>query len=84
MPPRLSAVASLLFASIWCAWAAEGGPSGRVTDTQDKPFAGAKLRLMPPSGAAIEVNSDAYGRFVFGSVPQATTGSLASRQGSRV
>jgi hypothetical protein len=42
VPPRLSAIASLLFASIWCAWAADG----RVTDTQDCAVVAAALRLI--------------------------------------
>lgn len=69
--PRLSAAASLLFAPIWCALAADGRISGRITDTTDKPVAGAKLFLAPETGGATnEVTSDAEGGFAFSSLPQ--------------
>ena len=45
----LRPIALLLFASIWCAWAADGRISGRLTDTQGKAVAGAKLRLTATS-----------------------------------
>jgi hypothetical protein len=68
--PRLPATASLLFAAIWCAWGADGRISGRLTDTQDRPVAGAKLRLTPArGGAANQIASDDGGGFVFPSVP---------------
>lgn len=71
MNPRLSAVLSMLFASIWCAWAADGRISGQITDTQDRPVAEATLRLSLPGGEATnEVTSDADGRFAFASVAQ--------------
>ena len=71
MTLRPSVAASLFFASIWCAWAADGRISGRLTDTQDKPVAGAKLRLTATSDAkTIEATSDADGRFTFPSVSQ--------------
>jgi hypothetical protein len=69
--PRLSAAASLLFVPIWCALAADGRISGRITDTKDKPVAGAKLFVVPETGgAANEVTSDAEGGFAFSSLPQ--------------
>ena len=71
MKGGLSALASMLFVTIGCAWAADGSISGRLTDTQARPVARAKLRLSAGSrGAANEVTSDADGRFVFPSVPQ--------------
>jgi hypothetical protein len=61
--------ASLLCASIWCAWAADGRVLGRLTDTQGKPVARAKLRLTAASGAKTrEATSDPDGKFVFTSV----------------
>jgi hypothetical protein len=48
---------------------------------QDKPVAGAKLRLTPAGGAAIDVISDAYGRYVFASVPQGDYQLVASAPG---
>jgi hypothetical protein len=71
MTVRPSVAASLFFASIWCAWAANGRISGRLTDPQDKPVAGAKLRLTATTGAkTIEATSNADGRFTFPSVSQ--------------
>jgi hypothetical protein len=62
---------SLVFASIWCAWAANGRISGRLTDPQNKPVTGAKLRMTAISGAkTIEAISDASGRFTFPSLSQ--------------
>jgi hypothetical protein len=61
---------SLLFATIWCAWAADVRVAGRLTDPQDRPVSGASLRLRPiPGAAAMETTSDAAGRFVFAAVP---------------
>jgi hypothetical protein len=58
-------------ASIWCAWAADGRISGRLTDPQAKPVPGAKLRLTAGSGAPTsEATSDPDGRFVFPSAPR--------------
>lgn len=69
MNTRPSAVASVLFASIWCVWPADGRISGRLTDTQARPVAGGKLRLsVLGGGASNEVTSDSNGRFVFPSV----------------
>jgi len=63
---------TLLFASIWSAWAANGRISGQLTDTQGKPVAGAKLGITATSVAtAIEVTSDAGGRFTFPSMSPA-------------
>jgi hypothetical protein len=82
MNPRLSAVLSMLFASIWCAWAADGRISGRITDAQDRPVAGANLRLsLAGGGATNEVTSDADGRFAFASVPQGDYQITATAQG---
>jgi hypothetical protein len=79
---RLSAVASMLFSSIWCAWAADGAISGRLTDTQAKPVAGAKLRLSASSGgAANEVTTSTDGRFVFPPVPPGDYQLVASAPG---
>ncbi len=59
-------IASLLISSLWCAWAADGRISGRVTDTQNKPVAGARLRLTTASGGEPkETATDPDGRFVF-------------------
>jgi hypothetical protein len=50
---------SLLFGFIACAWAADGRISGRLTDTQGKSVAGAKLRLRAaPGGTTAEAASD--------------------------
>ena len=82
MKPGLSAVAPLLFASICGAWAADGRISGRLTDTQDRPVAGAKLRLVSAiGGAAREVTTTVAGRFVFPSVPQGDYQLIAAKPG---
>jgi hypothetical protein len=80
MNARLVA-ASLLIASISCAWAANESISGHVTDTQDKPVAGAKLRLTLAGGASIEVTSDASGQFDFAPAPQGDYHLVASAPG---
>ena len=69
MPLRWS-VFALLFTLTWCAWAADGRISGRLTDTQGKPVTGAHLRLTTNSEAPVaDATSNPDGQFVFASVP---------------
>ena len=61
-----SAVASLLLCTASSALAADTSVAGRVTDTQSRPTARAKLRLTPASGArSLEATSDDAGNFIF-------------------
>ena len=59
-----------LFLAFAPAWAASGRISGRLTDTQAKPVAGAKLRLTASGSLAIEAISGLDGTFGFSSVAQ--------------
>jgi hypothetical protein len=66
MPARPLAIASLLFVSICYAFAADARLTGRLTDTQEKPVSGAKLRLSVVSvQTTMSATSDPDGRFIF-------------------
>ena len=70
MALKPAVLVSLLSWSIWAAQAATGRLSGRLTDPQDQPVAGAALRLKSASGApALEAASDSEGNFAFAAVP---------------
>src|SRR5580698_8371206 len=61
---RTATIAFLLLSSIWRASAADGRISGRVTDPQHQPVAGAHIELSA-AGRSTEAASDADGRVVF-------------------
>jgi hypothetical protein len=62
------AVASLLFATWWCARAADARVTGRLVDPQGKPVADAKLQLLSAS-TTLQAATDASGRFLFPAAP---------------
>ena len=66
---RRFAIASLLFASVWYAWAADGSVSGQLTDPQGRPVAGATVTAESPGAGVRAIRSDAEGRFSFPSLP---------------
>ena len=69
MSRRQLAIAPLLYATIWCAWAADVRLEGRLTDAQDRVVPAAKLSLrMVSSATALESSTDSDGRFVFPAV----------------
>ena len=71
MTLQIFAAVSLLFSSASWALAPDGRISGRLTDPQGKPVAGARLRLTSTSAAKpIEVSSNPDGVFVFASLPE--------------
>src|SRR5271165_2857202 len=71
IPPRL--VVLLCLVSFPCLWAGEATISGELTDLQNRPVAGAKLRLSGGGGTVMkESATNPDGRFVFLSLAEGT------------
>ena len=65
MIPRPLAIASLLFATIWCSWAADVPVSGTVVDTSGATIGGATLQVRSANGTALTTaQSDTNGSFI--------------------
>ena len=72
MRPRLSAVASLLFASIWCAWGQQPTGSerahqlsGTIVDTAGGVIANATVVVQSANGTVVTtIQSDTNGSFI--------------------
>ena len=63
-------IAVLISPWLWAAWTGNTGISGRLSDPEGRPVAGATLRLTSASGNTVEATSDAGGRFGFPSAPR--------------
>ncbi len=75
-------VSCLVFASNWCAWAVDAGVSGRITDPQDRPVAGAQVQLKAAgSDGTRESTTDVDGRFTFAPLPPGAYDIRASAPG---
>jgi Carboxypeptidase regulatory-like domain/TonB dependent receptor/TonB-dependent Receptor Plug Domain len=70
MPRRAVVIASILFATMWCSWAAGVLVSGTVVDTSGAGIAGATVLVQSANGA-IQKNtqSDASGSFSISGLP---------------
>lgn len=67
---RLSAVAFLLFATMWWVWAAEISLSGTVVDASGSAIAGAGVQVQSVNGTAVAAaQSDASGFFTISGLP---------------
>jgi hypothetical protein len=61
---RLALITMMLFATVWCAWAADVFVSGTVTDNSGGAIAGADVRIQSANGTLIRtVQSDSSGSF---------------------
>ena len=70
---KAAIVTYMVFVPTWCAWGAEGGISGRVTDIQGMPVAAAKLHLKAAVGGKIlQGTTGPEGRFAFAALPEGT------------
>src|SRR5215469_12836016 len=58
-------IASMLFAIMWCTWAADLHVSGTVVDTFGAPIAGATVQVQSANGAVLTpTQSDTNGSFI--------------------
>jgi hypothetical protein len=65
MIPRPIAIACLLFATIWCSWAADVPVSGTVVDTSGAAIGGATLQVRSTNGTLLTTTqSDTNGSFI--------------------
>jgi hypothetical protein len=70
MTPRPLAIASLLFATIWCAWAAEVAVTGTVTDTSGAAIAAAGVQIQSANRTVLRTTeSDTSGSFTISGLP---------------
>ncbi|HVW11379.1 MAG TPA: TonB-dependent receptor [Bryobacteraceae bacterium] len=70
MSRRPLAITSILFATVWCAWAADVFVSGTVVDVSGAAVAGASVQVQSVNGARLTaVRSDTDGSFTIPSLP---------------
>ena len=70
MPQRLAAIASMLFATLWSAWAADFPVTGTVVDASGAAIAGASVQLQSANRTVLRTTeSDANGAFTLSGLP---------------
>ncbi len=70
MSRGLAVITPILFATMWCAWAADAFVSGTVVDASGAPIAGATLQVRNANGALLQTaQSDSKGYFTISGLP---------------
>ena len=70
MARRLAVIASMLCATIWCAWAADVVVTGTVVDASGAAIAGAGVELQSPNRTVLRTTeSDLAGSFTISGLP---------------
>ena len=70
MPRRPVVIASILFATMWCAWAADVSVSGTVVDSSGAAIAGAAVQVQSANGTVLRTTeSDTNGSFTISGLP---------------
>lgn len=70
MSQRSAVITSMLFATMWCAWAADSLVSGTVVDTSGASIAGATVQVRSTNGAVLTTaQSDTNGSFTIAGLP---------------
>ena len=70
MSRRPVVIASILFATMWCAWAADVGVSGTVVDSSGAAIAGAAVQVQSANRTVLRTTeSDTNGSFTISGLP---------------